>query len=666
MSGSKIFYKFRSENSYATLSFDGPSMSVFDVKREVALAKKLKGDFDLVIANASNNQEYADDLDNVPRNSSILVSRNPPVAKGRGTLQKYLTTSGPTVRGVRPGVAPAPATGSASTSSTAPLNFSGGSNSYVAPKEPRRSGFEEPLPGFERPEEPQSAGSPAPAGDTTPKAAGGDEEDDVSAFLANEAQQWQKHRRFVPYTRGRGASQGPSRGGHEAGATGGRGGSHGRPPAFDPLHNKPPPEGYVCFRCGQKGHWISECPTIGDKEFDNRPRLKRTTGIPRSFLKPVDEATAAAGGVMVSADGSLVVATANEQAFEKAVASRAKGMAVDLSEIWDEAPVPKELACPICKKLIRDAVVIPCCGVSFCDDCIRNHLTADETHGQCPNCLEDGINADRLVPNKHLRAAAENHLREYAMRKEEDPDSVAPREKTPERTERAPTPQPPPQPDREPAPAKRDRASPEPDPQRQHENGDGPYQYPPEPPGPYGRPPPGWRPYPPPGPWPRPYDYPPYPPRGYPPRPYPPPPGWAAAGGGVGRRGRVLPPGGTGRAAGSRTRTAAAAGCAGWAGAGRRAGGAVREHAAEAAGSGVDADHPRILDLRRTAGAAAGQEAAEGAGAGHGVRVHQAREVLGVMGESQAGSGASIARCTGAMPNRKTWNSNMFGVARNL
>lgn len=56
MSGSKIFYKFKSENSYSTISFDGPSMTVFDVKREIALAKKLKGDFDLAIYNASNNQ----------------------------------------------------------------------------------------------------------------------------------------------------------------------------------------------------------------------------------------------------------------------------------------------------------------------------------------------------------------------------------------------------------------------------------------------------------------------------------------------------------------------------------------------------------------------------------------------------------------------------------
>lgn len=35
----------------------------------------------------------------------------------------------------------------------------------------------------------------------------------------------------------------------------------------------------------------------------------------------------------------------------------------------DEDPVPNELVCMICHELLSDAVVIPCCGNSFCDDC---------------------------------------------------------------------------------------------------------------------------------------------------------------------------------------------------------------------------------------------------------------------------------------------------------
>lgn len=31
--------------------------------------------------------------------------------------------------------------------------------------------------------------------------------------------------------------------------------------------------------------------------------------------------------------------------------------------------VPTELLCPLCKDLLTDAVVIQCCGTSFCDEC---------------------------------------------------------------------------------------------------------------------------------------------------------------------------------------------------------------------------------------------------------------------------------------------------------
>lgn len=37
--------------------------------------------------------------------------------------------------------------------------------------------------------------------------------------------------------------------------------------------------------------------------------------------------------------------------------------------VVQEEPIPNELLCLICHELLSDAVVIPCCGNSFCDDC---------------------------------------------------------------------------------------------------------------------------------------------------------------------------------------------------------------------------------------------------------------------------------------------------------
>jgi protein MPE1 len=59
-----------------------------------------------------------------------------------------------------------------------------------------------------------------------------------------------------------------------------------------------------------QGHWIQDCPTNNDREYDNRPRIKRTTGIPRSMLKAVDNPNSGTlgPGVMVTPEGGYVVA----------------------------------------------------------------------------------------------------------------------------------------------------------------------------------------------------------------------------------------------------------------------------------------------------------------------------------------------------------------------
>jgi len=35
----------------------------------------------------------------------------------------------------------------------------------------------------------------------------------------------------------------------------------------------------------------------------------------------------------------------------------------------DDKKIPGELLCIICNDLLTDAVVIPCCGSSYCDEC---------------------------------------------------------------------------------------------------------------------------------------------------------------------------------------------------------------------------------------------------------------------------------------------------------
>jgi len=50
------------------------------------------------------------------------------------------------------------------------------------------------------------------------------------------------------------------------------------------LYGSRPPPKYVCMRCHQEGHWATDCPLA--RSGPNGTEVKRTTGIPRSFLKP--------------------------------------------------------------------------------------------------------------------------------------------------------------------------------------------------------------------------------------------------------------------------------------------------------------------------------------------------------------------------------------------
>ncbi|KNC98149.1 cleavage polyadenylation factor subunit MPE1 [Spizellomyces punctatus DAOM BR117] len=398
-----VFYKFKSAKDYDTCTFDGTNISVFDLKREIMQAKKLgKGtDFDLMIYNAQTNEEYKDDMYMIPRNTSVLVSRHPASKPGKGTAQRYLTTAMPTGAML-----------AGSWSRGAP---------QAATSLPKHHSLNNRLP-QQRP--PTSTDTPAT------EITGETEEERIANMFKLQTEQWavaqDKMAQQKPIPRQyHGAGRGGWRGGHHNGGDRNQAGGEGGGWQQREYPQRAPPPGYICYRCGQKGHFINQCPTIGDKDFD-RPKLKRTTGIPKIFLKVVDDKQAAGGGVMVTQNGELVVAQPNEQAWAN-MAARTRNY-LGAGDVHEMAPVPSELACPLCTKLLRDAVLIPCCGTSYCDECIRAHLLDNEDPEQrlkCPNCGSDQ-SPDNLVPNKSLRQAVEHHIRDFAAKKAGGPPSPVP------------------------------------------------------------------------------------------------------------------------------------------------------------------------------------------------------------------------------------------------
>jgi hypothetical protein len=108
------------------------------------------------------------------------------------------------------------------------------------------------------------------------------------------------------------------------------------------------------------GHWIYQCPTNGDPNYD-LPKVKKATGIPRSFLKPVQGGDAKA--TLLLPEGGFAIMIPNEEVFLKEIEKmKFEG---DSAHI-----IPESLKCTLCNGLLNDAVLIPCCGYSFCDECM--------------------------------------------------------------------------------------------------------------------------------------------------------------------------------------------------------------------------------------------------------------------------------------------------------
>lgn len=207
------------------------------------------------------------------------------------------------------------------------------------------------------------------------------EQDAEAAFLAESAQVWDQQKESLSHAK-------PV--------------YHKKKPVNVPTHEPPP--GYVCYRCQKKGHWIQACPTNDDPDFKPVARAKRTTGIPRSFLKTVEkpvEGEEDARGVMLNADGEYVQVLTDTRTWEKfqekAVASKAQAANADAANKEMEE---RGIVCPVDKRMYVDPVKTPCCEKTYCHDCIENALADGDL--VCPNCATEGVLIDDLVPDEEM------------------------------------------------------------------------------------------------------------------------------------------------------------------------------------------------------------------------------------------------------------------------
>ncbi|PWN32529.1 DWNN-domain-containing protein [Meira miltonrushii] len=362
MASASVYYKFKSQREPSRITFDGTGISVWDLKREIIMQNKMgKGlDFDLGVYSADTEDEFKDDNFIIPRSSQVIVRRLPPAKPGRGSAAKYVAD----IQG-----------GGANSSVQERNQPAAGPSRGQAFRGQMSMRFDGKQDG--QPQQP-SAG---PQEMDTISGVEGDEASKIAAMFQATTEQWDETQEKMANATYRDRPGAPAR----KPARPMQAGEMSRPQMQPNVqHDRPPPIGYICFRCGTKGHWIHDCPTNEDRDFDNKPRFKRTTGIPKSMLKTVEAPPdgTTREGVMVTPDGSYVIAQVDSASWARNQAHRQKRLTK--SDIYGSVPSDSKLACMICNKLLRDAVKTPCCSNYFCQEDIATHLLEHDFN--CPEC----------------------------------------------------------------------------------------------------------------------------------------------------------------------------------------------------------------------------------------------------------------------------------------
>ncbi|VAI59454.1 unnamed protein product [Triticum turgidum subsp. durum] len=351
-----VYYKFKSARDYDSIPIEGQFISVLNLKEMIFESKHLgRGtDFDLMISNAQTDEEYADESIMIPKNTSVLIRRIP------GRPRMPIVTEPQEAIAAESRVEEIVPSGSA---------FLGDSSM----KYPEESEWDDEFGNSlyvsdSVPSQPASQAIDASSENQI------DEDSKIKALIDTVAVDYSQ----IPDGYGSGRGYGRGMGGRMMAGRGfGRG--MGR------LDNRSPPPGYICHRCKVPGHFIQHCPTNGDTRYDVR-RMKPPTGIPKSMLMATRD------GSYALPSGAGAVLKPNEAAFEREI----EGLPTTRSL----SDLPPELRCPLCKEVMKDAVLTSkCCFKSFCDKCIRDYIISKS---MCV-CGATSILADDLLPNKTLR-----------------------------------------------------------------------------------------------------------------------------------------------------------------------------------------------------------------------------------------------------------------------
>eukprot|EP00439_Symbiodinium_sp_Y106_P085120 s1633_g27.t1 len=183
---------------------------------------------------------------------------------------------------------------------------------------------------------------------------------------------------------------------------------------------EPPPEGYVCHRCGLTGsHWVWECPTNDDPEHVKKVRPAK--GIPRKWLRKVtlEEAEEkSAGGVTLVVPGYSGHYIYDHEASaeeKKRIVGDTVQEKVTIAFTQGARRVEESLKCPLCNQMFRQAVLAPC------SDCAIDRLAHSTTESSnCPGCGKEVL-VHQLIPNEDIRRQVTKASKATALAAQKEP-----------------------------------------------------------------------------------------------------------------------------------------------------------------------------------------------------------------------------------------------------
>jgi len=185
---------------------------------------------------------------------------------------------------------------------------------------------------------------------------------------------------------------------------------------------RPVPSNFRCSICKKTGHAKNVCPEA-HLIPKSEERHQFPSGIPKTNLRPAQPGDKFA---MLGPDG-YVVSDIEQKAAQIKKKDKPSFMDDDDESKgeFDSATaagatvskIPQELKCPYGDHLLKDAVIIPCCGhFVCCDQCIREKISNDEVV-ECPNeaCDQEIGSLTTITPFVEMRRKVNDYLNDLKL-----------------------------------------------------------------------------------------------------------------------------------------------------------------------------------------------------------------------------------------------------------